>query len=169
MTTGERIKIARKKAALTQAELGMQLGVSGSMIAQYETGKRVPKYEQLVKIAAALKINPFDLLPEDVKKQFENVPTFFNSSDEKNRSLARETEKVLIENEINKEIYEKLWSITTSVYSSVMKGLESISDEELKSVLLGSFNSLNRYGKREAVERVAELELIPKYKADSEE
>ena len=36
MTTGEKIKEARKKAGMTQAELGTLLGVSGSMIGQWE-------------------------------------------------------------------------------------------------------------------------------------
>lgn len=56
MTTGQRIRAARKEAGLTQVELGEILGVSGSMIAQYETDKRNPKYETLKRIAAALEV-----------------------------------------------------------------------------------------------------------------
>ncbi len=40
MIIGEKIKDARKKAKLSQKELGMKLGVSQAMIAQYESGKR---------------------------------------------------------------------------------------------------------------------------------
>lgn len=59
MTTGARIKAARKKAGMTQDDLGAELGVSGSMIAQYETGKRKPKIETLKKIADALKVDTY--------------------------------------------------------------------------------------------------------------
>ena len=45
MTTGEKIKEARKKAGMTQAELGALLGVSGSMIGQWENDFRHPKLE----------------------------------------------------------------------------------------------------------------------------
>lgn len=64
MTEGERIRQARKEAHITQEELGAKLGVSGSMIAQYETGKRNPKHETLLRIAAALGIKWTDLVDE---------------------------------------------------------------------------------------------------------
>lgn len=57
MTTGERIQQARKQAKLTQKELGEKLGVSASMIAQYENDLRMPKIETLQKIAAALNVD----------------------------------------------------------------------------------------------------------------
>ena len=63
MTTGELIRAARKKAGLTQKELGAKLGVSGAMIAQYETGVRTPKIETLQKISNALNLDiVFDFL-----------------------------------------------------------------------------------------------------------
>jgi len=53
---GEKIKDARKKAKLSQKELGMKLGVSQAMIAQYESGKRIPKLGTLQKLANALDV-----------------------------------------------------------------------------------------------------------------
>lgn len=53
----DKIKSARKKKGLTQAELGEVLGVSQAMIGQYESGIRKPKIEQLMKIASALDID----------------------------------------------------------------------------------------------------------------
>lgn len=63
MNIGEKIKHSRKKAGLTQKELAENLGVSAAMIAQYETGKRNPKFETIKKIAKALNIEPHTLLP----------------------------------------------------------------------------------------------------------
>ena len=56
MTTGERIQKARKAAGLSQKELGEKLGVSASMIGQYENDLRIPKIETLEKIATALNV-----------------------------------------------------------------------------------------------------------------
>ena len=39
-TIGDAIRNERKKCNITQKELAERLGVSASMIAQYETGKR---------------------------------------------------------------------------------------------------------------------------------
>lgn len=47
MTT---IRELRKKANMTMKELGAQLGVAESTISQYETGKRQPDYETLLRI-----------------------------------------------------------------------------------------------------------------------
>lgn len=73
MTTGEKIKKARKAAGLTQKQLADSLGVSESFVSQYESGKREPKYQTLVKLAAALGLpNPahlmFDPLPPENEK-----------------------------------------------------------------------------------------------------
>lgn len=46
-----RIREIRKKCGLTMKELGDRVGVSESAISQYETGKRQPDYETLLKIA----------------------------------------------------------------------------------------------------------------------
>lgn len=54
MTTGERIKAARKRAGVTQAQLAEQSGVAAISIHQYEAGKRNPQLEPVLHIANAL-------------------------------------------------------------------------------------------------------------------
>ncbi|MBE6922968.1 MAG: helix-turn-helix domain-containing protein [Ruminococcaceae bacterium] len=61
MTTGERIQKARKKSKMTQKELGEKLGVSASMIGQYENDLRKPKFETIQRIAEALGVHPSQL------------------------------------------------------------------------------------------------------------
>lgn len=46
-----RIREIRKKCGLTMKELAERVGVSESAISQYETGRRQPDYETLLKIA----------------------------------------------------------------------------------------------------------------------
>ena len=62
MTVGERIKQARKKSNMTQKELGDKLGVSASMVAQYENDLRNPKIETAEKIAHVLDVTSDFLL-----------------------------------------------------------------------------------------------------------
>ena len=61
-TIGDAIRNERKKCNIAQKELAERLGVSASMIAQYETGKRKPKLETMRKLAEALGVPMGDLV-----------------------------------------------------------------------------------------------------------
>ena len=61
MSTGERIRRARKAAGLSQTNLASELGKSRSMIANYETDARTPDDETLAEIAGALGVTPQSL------------------------------------------------------------------------------------------------------------
>lgn len=63
--TGQKIKAARLRAGLTQTELGKRIGVSQSMIGQYETSHRIPKINALNKIADATGVSFIALLGTD--------------------------------------------------------------------------------------------------------
>lgn len=64
MTTGELIKAARKKAGMTQKELGAKIGVAYQTIAQWENDLRNPKLDTLQRIASALGIPVQDLISD---------------------------------------------------------------------------------------------------------
>lgn len=65
MTVGQRIQQARKAMGLSQVELGQKLGVSGSMIGQWENDLRNPKPETLQRISAALNVDFYSLASWD--------------------------------------------------------------------------------------------------------
>lgn len=65
MTTGQLIQQARKNAGLSQKQLGEKLGLSASMIGQWENDLRNPKIETLVRIAKALNVDYVLLLGSD--------------------------------------------------------------------------------------------------------
>lgn len=79
------LKQARKNAKLTQKQLAERAGMSQQQLQQYETGKRKPKYETLLKIAKVLNI-PIDsliteneayaLFEEDITEQQNSVLDF---------------------------------------------------------------------------------------------
>ena len=62
MTIGEKIRAIRKSKGITQKDLAIAMGVSASMIGQYEVGIRSPKIETLKKIAQALGVDVNALL-----------------------------------------------------------------------------------------------------------
>lgn len=61
---GDKIKAARKKANMTQAELATKIGISTMCISHYEKAKRTPKVERVKEIADALGVNMADLYEE---------------------------------------------------------------------------------------------------------
>ena len=61
LTVGQRIKEARKKAGMTQKQLGAKIGISFQAIAQWENNLRNPKPETLKRIAEALDVSPSSL------------------------------------------------------------------------------------------------------------
>lgn len=65
LTTAEKIKAIRKATKLTQKELGKRMNISEASVAQYESGKRNPKFETLQKIANALGVGVLELYPGD--------------------------------------------------------------------------------------------------------
>lgn len=68
MTAGEQIKAARKKAGLTQRQLGKKLGISYQAVAQWENDLRNPKIESLRAIANALGVPARDLTGAMIEK-----------------------------------------------------------------------------------------------------
>ena len=56
MTIGEKMKKIRTEKGLSQKEVAKRLGVSQPSYAQYESGKRKPKFETIQKIAKALEV-----------------------------------------------------------------------------------------------------------------
>ena len=77
MSTGENIKKARINAGLTQKELGERLGITSQSIAQWETGRRGPKYESLQKLSEALGVPVYTLMGISEERERAPIPPGF--------------------------------------------------------------------------------------------
>lgn len=165
MTIGEKIKRARKKAGLTQKQLGEKMGVSFQSIAQWENDLRNPKLDTLIRIAKALGVPVASLIPGNpveigfglqgyrvdgkvfltdeslkrIKAQRELTPDDL----EKGKKQAEEIEAMLSEYEAEKNIPSEL-------------------------EILRVYRKLNTAGKKKAIERLEELSEIPKYTLTAE-
>ena len=91
MTTGQLIQQARKNAGLSQKQLGEKLGLSASMIGQWENDLRNPKMETLERIADALGVPISEICSKDVLKNYE----ILKRSRENSRNLVQETKDIL--------------------------------------------------------------------------
>lgn len=60
---GKKIKTARRKADMTQAEVAEKAGIHVNYFAQVERGEVNPSYEVLESIAKALKVKSSEILP----------------------------------------------------------------------------------------------------------
>lgn len=60
---GKKIKTARRKSNMTQAEVAEKADIHVNYFAQIERGEVNPSYEVLEAIAKALKVNSSDILP----------------------------------------------------------------------------------------------------------
>lgn len=65
MQIGELIKKKRLEQNLTQSDLAEMVHISQGTLAQYETGRRVPKVDTVKRFAAALDIPWTDLYPDE--------------------------------------------------------------------------------------------------------
>ena len=68
MSLGNRLKMARKAAKLTQKALGNMVGVSPSAIANYETGVSYPNEDILINLMNKLNIDANYLYADDIIK-----------------------------------------------------------------------------------------------------
>lgn len=145
MTIGKNIKKVRLEKKLSQQKLGEKLGVSQAMIAQYETGRRIPKLETIDKIADALNVSRNMLLTD-------------TSPSEKGAVLKAGIEEMV--KSFNIEVDE--------IKSNTIEMTEEILAQRRKYINL--YDNLNGIGQKKAVERVEELTEIPRYsKKESQE
>jgi transcriptional regulator with XRE-family HTH domain len=92
MTVGENIKMYRKKAKLTQAELAQRANMSRSYLADVERDRYNPSVDTLKAIASALEVPVSALLGEDDYKQDSKLPEL-TEKDEKD--IAKDLQRIM--------------------------------------------------------------------------
>ena len=134
MTTGQRIQQARKNAGLSQKQLGEKLGLSASMIGQWENDLRKPKIETIRRIADAIGIYFLDLLSKEERAIYDS-------------GVKEGTEG---EEWLN-DMIDDLWK------------REGYSYSDIEVRLINSFSKLNDLGQQKAVENVEIIAGNPQF------
>jgi transcriptional regulator with XRE-family HTH domain len=65
MTAGQNIKAAREMAGISQTELAERIGTTRQQIGKYETGTQDMTVERMLRIAAALGVEPNTLIKQE--------------------------------------------------------------------------------------------------------
>lgn len=160
MTFAENLKRKRKEKGFSQKEIAEKLGVSQPSYAQYETGKRNPKFETVKKIAAALEIDVYDLLITGDMTPREAM------------QILRAVEaKQYIQNSENKTEGEQKIARRINELEAMAKSKPRIDKMlnllSLKNEIDNNLKLLNEDGHRKTLEHIEMLTEIPKYRKDA--
>lgn len=143
MSVGENIKKYRISKDLTQKQLAELSGVAEVTIRQYESEKRIPRTVQLLSVADALGVSPFDL-------HGEKPPINYNDG------------KLTI------KIDDKSMLVDPVEFQDTINDIVNRTHPTKKSTLLNAFDKLNRNGQNEAIKQVNLLAKIPEYQKGKE-
>lgn len=141
MTKGERIKAARKRAGMTQAELAEKMGISFQSVAQWENDLRNPKQETIKKIALALNAPISELMdePYTINIPMPDYPMRMPTAEELDKLSPAEQKYI------------------------ELRLLADTAPDILKKRLLDSYDKLNKLGQVEAVRRTQEIAELTQY------
>ena len=81
MTFGEKLKLARKEAGLSQEQLAEKMSVSRSAIAKWESDKGMPDVNNLKVLAQLLNVSIDYLLDDEEKLSFNEIQEAINLED----------------------------------------------------------------------------------------
>lgn len=162
---GDKIREARKKASLTQSELAEKIGVKRSVVSKYENGQISPTYEMLSNIATALNTSVSYLVDEAFNDKSVSYLTMLKNLSQ----LTGINELVLAEAnsrlDPNSHPYFDFSNQEAPLNALLEKAREV--QQEFDDFTLNTMGyllkRLNDEGINEAIERVHELTLLPKY------
>ena len=154
MTIGEIIKVKRTDAKLTQKALASKLGIAQNTIAQYESGLRTPKIEQLNRIAEILNISVVSFLSDD---GYDPLGTY-NKNDI--AQLTTELESL----QTKDPPFSKAIQTFDELENAFLSSVQDVSEKELLSAIQGLTVKLNSKGQWLVYKIVKEIVEINKYK-----
>lgn len=146
MNVGERIRAARKQAGMTLEDVADKLGIKNQSVAQWETGRRKPKYGTLQRIADALHVPIESLLSDQTRDAYETdslkleearmeLEAQFNKDMDDLRKIQKERDKLMLE--ADKTVLEAI-----QCAAEMMKSLQE--EEEEKGVTAMGVADLGR-------------------------
>lgn len=172
MTIGEKIRLYRTKANMSQRELGEKLKISQQQIAQYENGTRNPKIKTLKKFASFFKVPLFTFTGDDLLYSLESPDPSVESKLIQSKvdaivndpNLTNE-EKAIMAN----DLFTQVKILQDQHMSNIEVAMDYISkNTEKKDLLTTYFDLLNDDGQDKALEQLELLTKIPQYWRDDD-
>lgn len=180
MSIGKNIKQARKKAGLTQKELGDKLGVSQAAIGQFEKENSNPKLETLHRIAAALRVNieqlvdNFSELPE-IKRAIDSsdLDILIDFLNDKIIDIPTEQKKEITEHAKNDSIScenkEQFFELTVKYSHHILNCImERYAEWDISDIvlLLSYYLAANGKGQEKISDYAIDIYGNPEYRKD---
>ena len=158
---GENIRHVRKIKGLTQEELAKKAGMSTMSIRRYENGERIIKLDALKRIATALNIPYWDLIPDPIPDPKPGEEDGYNIWQEFLQDYLDS------ENQMAQDILNYLknrYPSDVKFYEALKKsrGIELLDAKGKR--LVNVYTHLNDEGQQKAIERVEELAEVPRYR-----
>lgn len=177
MTTGQRIRIARKKANMTQAELASRLHIPYQSIGQWERDLRNPKYETLQALANELDVtvgylqgyeslDAAKILDAINKSDFRTVESIMGLPEGSIHPLSNE-ESAEITKKIEKNAQNSKVNINKlKLYIKLCYGEFTEQDYLSLRAIIEKFSTLNDPGQKEAIRSVEIIAGNPDYQKE---
>ncbi|MBP3208517.1 MAG: helix-turn-helix transcriptional regulator [Oscillospiraceae bacterium] len=178
MTTGEKIRSARKKLGLTQKELGERIGLPYQRIGQYETGVRTPRGDMLQKIASALNAEPIAFLDDKYlgDKGTTIVEAALSNENLKDAIQKRDYKKALsiIEESSDYDMAIDYYSEHAPDRIAVLSDLKAVIQDmneyiDLQDAIFKTFWDLTEEGQKKALVYIQDLAGNKKYQNNPDE
>ncbi len=168
---GNKIREKRKEKGMSQEKLASILGVTKSTISKYELGLREPGLDQLFKIADALSLGPFALIPENMQNAFFagynkllHTNRYHNAQTDEEAEAAEDDTFDLLQyfNELDEHGQKRAIACARALTGRAPV-IDIVPPDPIECAVT-AMCKLNPEGQSKAVERVEELTEIPKYK-----
>ena len=180
MTTGEKIRAARKSKGMTLTELADAIGVTASAVSQYERGKLIPNRFTLIKMVMALECMWEDIV-SDEDCEHEGIQVVQNEEQasvapanvEEFRSLVMASHARMVD--LLHSFAVPGTFLTSTVGAITENGFDILSKEndfncgpfwiigKEAAALLALYTQLNTEGRMRLIENAYDLLEIPKY------
>lgn len=149
--THDAIRACRKKAGLTQKQLGHLLGVAQTTIAGWENGSRSLTIDTVRRIAEALNVPVSDLIPDQVQakahEDFSAVKEILvNAGHEVDDKGLQDS---ILSQGLMDELHSEMSDAEVLIRHKVEDATKNIPDKYLLCEVEDMFSSLNRAGKYE--------------------
>lgn len=163
MTIGDRLRMLRKEAGLTQKELGEKLGVSASMIGQYEKNLRSPKFETLQKIASVLNVDIAKLVDfSEISPSLNTIIPLISDFSDILKKPRSDDGKIHLSESERAQIRE-LATLIGNLKGEILNS--SFLSEKLREECIVLFDGLNLHGKIYAIQVLETLCNNPELQA----
>lgn len=162
--TGERIREYRKKHRYSQKQLADMIGVAQTSVSGWETGARSITLDDLLLVARALQEPISNFLPEGTEESGitnESVLAYIDKMDhDLPRAISEYPEIHELDNKLDVELYEVIWSMEKAVDEMVNDRLSKVSESFLLDRVVSIFRELNKAGQYELYKHAQELDDV---------